>query len=673
MPALDPHRPLGSLGSLPCLFAPGQRSWDRDPPPQVPAADVCTDAAVEELHKGSSLDRQLAKLTSTVRGRIVSAFGLSPKHVVPVKDVDFHRTTSGKIQRGQFKRGFVDGAYESAIATLAKPPSAALQLFNVCWSPVELPSPSPWAFAHAPPPSTRHLLIEFGASRDAALEAVVNSGDDTPTDVIEFTAASLLLDGQRAWAVVSMLLRHAPSHAPCADGMAALFALTKLGAALKPAPALLMLTIGTHSPSPAAADRGVVGTASVAFSGSWGFSAVVTMERLVPGQIHSVDASSVLIMPAAKLGRVAVSTEVQLALREKATFASRLRRAALAGRALSASRSDDVKLAGGSYLVAGGLGGLGLSMAPWLLASGASTLLLVSRTAKVSRDGQGLQELLDGLPADAVRVQAADASCELDVRALGGLAPCVTAGQLYLPHVEGGRPIGATSAAEFAMDFRAKAVGAFLVHSHLEARLALCLSFYASSVASFGGTRSAAYSTASAYIDGLVRSNASRALLSRAANLPVLVGAGTGAATFKKQLADAKSPLAAIAAQLHDVHRLVGLQLGCAGVCVPLPDDDTRIARGLLGIWLPRPTSDTAGVLSELSPKAEVAPAALPAVPLPAAPAVAVPRPDFVPRAYAYSVLNALLHDISSRSVDLDMPFIEAGVDSMMAAEVAGK
>eukprot|EP00966_Prymnesium_polylepis_P249508 5768530-Prymnesium_polylepis.1 len=63
-------------------------------------------------------------------------FSLSPRHVLPVTDEKFHRTTSGKIQRGQFKKDYLDGKHDVAITTLIKQRPVAL--FEVHWEPREL-------------------------------------------------------------------------------------------------------------------------------------------------------------------------------------------------------------------------------------------------------------------------------------------------------------------------------------------------------------------------------------------------------------------------------------------------------------------------------------------------------------------------------------------------------
>ena len=75
-------------------------------------------AGLVHLHSHGVVLEPLKALVGAVRSQVSSAFGLAPRHVVPVADADFHRTTSGKIQRGAFKKGFLGGVYATALSAL---------------------------------------------------------------------------------------------------------------------------------------------------------------------------------------------------------------------------------------------------------------------------------------------------------------------------------------------------------------------------------------------------------------------------------------------------------------------------------------------------------------------------------------------------------------------------
>lgn len=81
--------------------------------------------------------------------------------------------------------------------------------------------------------------------------------------------------------------------------------------------------------------------------------------------------------------------------------------------ALIPSSSDRVFLPDATYVVAGGLGGIGRSVVRWMVEKGAKSLLLLSRRGYLAADSE---EFLSSLRAEAVRVEAppcdiTDASC----------------------------------------------------------------------------------------------------------------------------------------------------------------------------------------------------------------------------------------------------------------------
>jgi len=49
---------------------------------------------------------------------MAGAVGLAPRYAVPLGEAAFHRTTSGKIMRGAFKRAFLSGEYAQATTAL---------------------------------------------------------------------------------------------------------------------------------------------------------------------------------------------------------------------------------------------------------------------------------------------------------------------------------------------------------------------------------------------------------------------------------------------------------------------------------------------------------------------------------------------------------------------------
>lgn len=61
----------------------------------------------------TSEDKQ--SLEQEISTTLSKTFGVLPRYILAVDSADFHKTTSGKIQRGQFKKMFAQGAYDSLL------------------------------------------------------------------------------------------------------------------------------------------------------------------------------------------------------------------------------------------------------------------------------------------------------------------------------------------------------------------------------------------------------------------------------------------------------------------------------------------------------------------------------------------------------------------------------
>ena len=159
--------------------------------------------------------------------------------------------------------------------------------------------------------------------------------------------------------------------------------------------------------------------------------------------------------------------------------------------------------ADGTYLVTGGLGGIGLLVVRWLIEHGAGHVVIASR-----RGGAGQEALLDELRSGATGVTAV--ACDSGDRAalarlwsdvLPGLPPL--RGIIHAAGVLADAPIDDQDAERFLAVRRPKADGAWYLHE-LSARdpLDLFVSFSSTS-ALFGSPGQANYATANAFLDGL--------------------------------------------------------------------------------------------------------------------------------------------------------------------------
>ena len=96
--------------------------------------------------------------------------------------------------------------------------------------------------------------------------------------------------------------------------------------------------------------------------------------------------------------------ELELVWSAGVAHAARLQRGIALSSDAAGGRASRLKV-GGSWMVTGGLGGLGLQGAALLAKVGATRLVLASRSGRVARDGQGLAETLRRLgTASASRV-----------------------------------------------------------------------------------------------------------------------------------------------------------------------------------------------------------------------------------------------------------------------------
>ena len=77
-----------------------------------------TGEALPHLHEDGVLVEGLRRLLLAVRSHVASAFGLTPRYVVPLTEGAFPRTTSGKIQRAAMQQAFLRGSFATASAAL---------------------------------------------------------------------------------------------------------------------------------------------------------------------------------------------------------------------------------------------------------------------------------------------------------------------------------------------------------------------------------------------------------------------------------------------------------------------------------------------------------------------------------------------------------------------------
>ncbi|WP_394832461.1 SDR family NAD(P)-dependent oxidoreductase [Pendulispora rubella] len=202
--------------------------------------------------------------------------------------------------------------------------------------------------------------------------------------------------------------------------------------------------------------------------------------------------------------------EDEIVLREGKRFVRRLARASSAAAKGAAIHGD------GAYLLTGGLGGLGLTFADWLVDRGARTLVLVGRRA-ASPDAEARIEGLRARGAEVwvrqVDMAQADAVTGLFREMDGALPPL--RGVLHMAGVLDDATLYQQDARRFASVAGPKVVGTQLLHEHTRHRSLDFFVLFSAGAALLGAAGQANYAAANAFMDAL-------AVQRREAGLPAL-------------------------------------------------------------------------------------------------------------------------------------------------------
>jgi phthiocerol/phenolphthiocerol synthesis type-I polyketide synthase D len=188
-----------------------------------------------------------------------------------------------------------------------------------------------------------------------------------------------------------------------------------------------------------------------------------------------------------------------VALRKGRRYAERLSRAAL-----DAGEPHAIVHADGSYIVTGGLGGLGMVVTRWLVASGAGRLVLNGRTDPTDEQRRDLAVLANGAevvfvsgdiasPGTAERLVAASEETGLPLR-----------GVVHAAGVTGDGIVAALTRESMERVWAAKVAGALRLHAATAAGQLDWWVGFSSMASLLGLPGQLAYTTANAWLDALV-------------------------------------------------------------------------------------------------------------------------------------------------------------------------
>lgn len=220
--------------------------------------------------------------------------------------------------------------------------------------------------------------------------------------------------------------------------------------------------------------------------------------------------------------------ENQLALRGGRRFAARLVAPSTVPPAGPPALDSD-----GCYLVTGGLGGLGLETAEWLVSLGARHLVLTGRS-KPSEEARARLAALTarGVSVETVFADVGDPSAMRDLFARwtgpDGRGP-VLRGVVHSAGIHRDRPIAKQAWQDFEEVFRAKVDGALLLHEHTRHTDLDFFVIYSSAAAVLGSAGQANYAAANAYADALTHHRRAQGLPATTVNWGLWAEIGMGA------------------------------------------------------------------------------------------------------------------------------------------------
>ncbi len=374
------------------------------------------------------------------------------------------------------------------------------------------------------------------------------------------------------------------------------------------------------------------------------------------------------------------SEEDQLALRCGVRYVARLvRSGAPAAQAPIALRAD------ATYLITGGLGGLGLHVARWMVERGARHLVLVGRRglperstwSEVQRDSRvGLQiaaiEAMEALEAhvDVVSADVGDWDRMRAVMEPIATGPFPLRGVIHAAGVSAPLPLKEIDESALRSSLWPKAAGAWALHL-LTRGMELDFTVYFSSGASlWGSAQMASYAAANHVLDALAHYR--RAIGQRTISVNWGPWASEGMATSEAQAWFAKRGVGAISDEegLRALGELLGLEVAQRAVArvdwrVLKALYEARSRRPLLDVLVPPCAAPRATVKENGAGEKSAFLAELHRAP--------AERRQALMIAWVRDEVAKVLGFATSASVSLDQGFFDAGMDSLTAVELRGR
>jgi acyl transferase domain-containing protein/acyl-CoA synthetase (AMP-forming)/AMP-acid ligase II/acyl carrier protein len=486
-------------------------------------------------------------------------------------------------------------------------------------------------------PNARKAVADWAsAGAGGSLEGVIYAG---ALDLDVFTGADAIEP-------------RALGQASCGGVLDVLHGLTETTAAKQPR--LWLLTRGAQ---PIAA-----GPMAIAQSPLWGLARVIAVEfpelncSCVDLDTQASGADAGLVFQEVWSG----NRETQVGYRGDKRYAARLRRlAASPGAKPFRVRKD------GAYLITGGLGGLGLKLAQWLVNRGARRLVLTGRRGPSEDAAAQLRELeADGAHILVVQADVAQRAHAVRLFEQIDAQAWELAGVFHAAGVLDDGILRQQTLERFVTVMAPKVEGAWNLHELTRQRPLEHFVMFSSAAALVGSPGQGNYAAANAFLDGLAHHRRSLGLPALAIDWGGWAEVGMAAELDRRQ---GKARDAAGVGRIDPVHglatleRLLGQDLAQAGV---LPIDWAeffeQFPAGLEPAWLAEFTGQRSAKRESDGPPELVKQLET------------VPEPERRPAVLAYVQKKAaqVLRSSSERLPDPRRSLNELGVDSLMGVEL---
>ncbi|KIG18009.1 Malonyl CoA-acyl carrier protein transacylase [Enhygromyxa salina] len=420
----------------------------------------------------------------------------------------------------------------------------------------------------------------------------------------------------------------------------------------------------------------------------WGLGRTLAQEHPgVFGGIVDVDPHATAQAQAQALIRElrAPDGEVQIAYRDAQRHVVRVTRARV-----PAAPSTSAQLrcrVDGCYLITGGLGGLGLHVARELVNCGARRLVLMGRSAlpqrhtwasvdPSSRVG-GQIAAIQGFEREGVSVHLAavdvgdpdQVKAFLDQHRREGWPPI--RGVVHLAGVLQDQILLRLDADMLAAVFRAKVVGAWVLHRALASYDLDLFVLFSSVAAVLGSAGQGNYAAANSYLDALARHRRARGLGGHSINWGPW--ADVGVARDDRRLAGRGIQSLAPDQALASMRSLLASARALGWTQITVMDVDwSRFARAHPTLSASPPIAEL--VAAELAAQQSAGQAPTPKPGEAAAAILALPIPERGPRIVALLTAHiALAVGRPAESLEADRPMVELGLDSLMGIELRAR